>query len=494
MPATPVFFQKFHPLPLAICTGLAVLAAYFHLNEDLWNDEIYTLQSFVFKGLTTVLTDYHVPNNHILSNVLHWAWVKLPGFNKLDAVLDQAWKIRLLPALLSLGTIAVLWRTGDRAWGRAGAWITILLLLTGITFEHFAFQVRGYPLSMLAAAGLLQAAFLFLENPQMSRGQWFAVAGLGAALLYTIPSNLYLLLAAGAMAPIAKGLPARENRTANLQWISALLAGAALAVVLYWPVFGQVSNNDYIAAAGAFRKVHAQNPMDVLTQFFSWRWLMLPVLGWGAHKACAATGLPRRRFVLLGGVLVLPFLLSAIRGDDAPLRAYAVLLPAFVLLLALCWHSAAEGLSIGRRTALNVGMGLICLFGFGYAEYEVRVKLRHGMDEVVRYQELNYNYYADYYEPNLEFDLFQQRYPGQTLVLETAEPYDQPVYLDRKGMRFVPLDSIEAYLQHEVTVYVSTRNPRSFMREMGKLHDPSWNCSCMQPMVRYPRVVVCKKK
>ena len=39
-----------------------------HINLDFWNDEIYTLKHFVFAPITTTLSDYHVPNNHIFFN------------------------------------------------------------------------------------------------------------------------------------------------------------------------------------------------------------------------------------------------------------------------------------------------------------------------------------------------------------------------------------------------------------------------------------------
>ena len=76
-------------LILGLCAAMFGYMAWIRGNEALWNDEIYTLQYFVLKGLPSVLTDYHVPNNHILSNILHWGWLKLLGIQEIGSLLDH---------------------------------------------------------------------------------------------------------------------------------------------------------------------------------------------------------------------------------------------------------------------------------------------------------------------------------------------------------------------------------------------------------------------
>jgi len=480
--------------PAAACLLLAALAAYLHGNEDLWNDEIYTLQFFVFKGFSTIVTDYHVPNNHILANILHWAWTGLFGLNEGD-LLDTAWKIRLLPGLLSAGTALVLWRTGRRFWGSTGAWVAVLLLLSGITFQCFAFGVRGYPLSLLIASGLLYSALLFLEKNRLSLPHAIGMAAGTAALLYTIPSNLYFIAALGVMAALAKGWKSRDQRLAIVQLELALLAGIALAVGLYAPVLGKVLHNEYVEAGAAMRAEHWQNAGRVLTQFFSWRFLLLPLLLFGWWKAGSIDPLRRKQVIFLAGVLLLPFLFSALRGDNAPMRTYLIGLPAFVLLCTAGWISALERPAVPaavRRWGMMLA-GVYCLAAYVYSIQEARQKLEKGLVELRRDQELNYNYYEDFYAPNREFDQFHRQFPNQTLILETTEPFDLPVYLAHKQQRFVPLDSIQDYIMRERTIYVSTRYPRNFIREMEKLQ-PAWGCSYLQGEVRYPRVVVCKRR
>ncbi len=486
--------NRFLTLGLSLCCLiLAGLAVYLHGNEDLWNDEIYSLQFFVFKGPATIVADYHVPNNHILANLSHWAWVSLFGLNEGD-LLDSAWKIRLLPGLLSAGTAVVLWWTGWRFWGPTGAWLAVLLLLSGITFQSFAFGVRGYPLTLLIASGLLYGALLFLEKNRLSILQALGIMAGTAALLYTIPSNLYFVAAIGVMFTLAKGWQSRDQRIAMVQFDLALLAGLLLAVGLYMPVLDNVLHNEYVETGAPLRAEHWQNTAQVLAQFFSWRFLLAPLFLYGWWKAGSIAPLHRKQVILLSGVLLLPFLFSALRGDSAPMRAYLVGLPAFVLLCTIGLVNALRTTGTGARRWILFLAGGYCVLAYAFSIREARHKLEKGMVEIQRDQELNYNYYQHFYAPNREFDRFREEFgPNQTLILETTEPFDLPVYLAHKKQHFVSLDSIRDYIMRERTLYVSTRYPRNFIREMEKLQ-PAWRCAYLQGEVRYPRVVVCKRK
>lgn len=341
---------------------LGLAAAYWHGNEDLWNDEIYTLKSFVFKGLPTVLTDYHVPNNHILANVLHWLWVRLTGADFGDCM-DSPWRIRLLPGLLSAFTVILLVRTAARHWGAEAGFAAGLALLTGISFQAFAFQVRGYPLTLLAASGLLFFALQVLQEKVFSWKNATVVAALTAALLWAIPSNLYFVLVTALLVPLVALLSAVSDLgtttssprpTRHLFWgknfvqnpalgfAVAVLAGMVLAALLYAPVLGQMLRSQYLAGGQPFQASHWENSEKTLRHFISWRWPLLPLLLWGGYKILIHRTVRRRALLLLAGVLFLPFLISAARGDAAPMRSYLVQLPAFVLLAALGWAGFRE--------------------------------------------------------------------------------------------------------------------------------------------------------
>lgn len=477
-----------------LCLFLSAAALWFHAGEPLWNDEIYTLQQFVFKGFGTVLTDYHVPNNHILANIFHWLWIKLTATNELGALLDQPWRIRLLPLLFSAATLWLVFRAGQLIGGRPAGWLAVLLLLSGIAFQAYAFQVRGYVLSMTASAAVSALALQWAAGKPLTRLQQAGLAMASAALLYTLPSNLYYWAAAVGGVVLAQLIFVREEglRPA-FSFAGLLMAGALLAFICYQPVILQMQNSEYFATGPVFQGEHFRKSGLVLSHFFSGRWLLLPVVMAGAYFAWQKGGGARKQIAWLLPVLILPFLFSALRGDLPPERIYLALLPVFALTLAVTVYYAFDKMPAPRKATAYGALLLYCAFMYGYGVYQVRQFLRNGMDQSNHYYPgLNHNYYQHYYNPNAEYDLFRKKFgPDKVLILESSEEHDMPVYLRHKKQLFVPLDSIESYLQRRRTFYVSSNYARAFMREMSKM-GPSWNCRYLQNEPRLPRIIVCE--
>ena len=474
--------------------GLFSVALYLHGNEALWNDEIYTLREFVFKGLSAVLSDYHVPNNHILANVLHWAWLKVTGARELGVLLDAAWRIRLWPALLAGPTAWLVFRAGKQIGGMPAGWLAVFFLLTGVTFQQFAFQIRGYPLGMLAAGGFLMLTLQWTAEQQLGRWQYVGLAAAVAALLYAVPFNVYVVAAVCVAAlPAMKAVLRARGKTPVLAWLGAVAGGGLLAAALYLPVWSQVTSNEYVATGKAFQKLHLDNALLVVRHFMSWRWLLAPVFlagAWYAWKQHTS----RQQLILLAGALVLPFFFSALRGDTPPERIYSVLLPVFALLLTAGIEPLLRRLPAKTAGPAYVGILLYGLLTYGLSIYFVRQQLRRGLEGTTRYQDLNYNYYQHFYDPNREFDLFRSQFGGGTvLILESTDEHDLPVYLAHKRQAFVPLDSIDAYLRRRQPMYVSSNFPKAFMREMSKM-TPAWSCRYLQPQIRCPRIVVCEPR
>lgn len=130
-----------------------------------------------------------------------------------------------------------------------------------------------------------------------------------------------------------------------------------------------------------------------------------------------------------------------------------------------------------------------CLLGYVYSVYDVRKRLAQGLHDGWRYQDLNYNYYQHFYAPNREFDFFQKNWPNQALIVENSEPHDIPDYARHRGIVTAPIDSMLRSAQTGDTLFFSVRDGQRFVNGMA----PDWNCSCLQPELRYPRVVVCVK-
>lgn len=487
----PLILQRITAL---LCLVLIAAALYFHFGEPLWNDEIYTLQTFVLKGFGVTLTDYHVPNNHILANLLYGLWLQVSAVSDLGVLLDHPWRIRLMPAVFSGLTLWYVFQAGKQLGDRSTGWLALVLLLSGITFQAYAFQVRGYALTMAASAALAAGCLQWAAGKPFSRLQQVGLGLSAAVLLYTLPSNLYAWAAAFGGLVLAQIWTARTEGMKPL-WpmILTLSAGALLAFLCYQPVLQQLLGSEYFASGVSKRGEHFQQFQRVMLDFFSSRWLLAPLFLAGAYFGWQKGAGPRKQWIWLLTVLLLPFLFSTIRGDMPPDRAYLVLLPVFALALTAGIHSCVERVPASWTRPVYGLLLLYCTLSYAYGVYQVRQQLRAGLDTKDHYYPgLNKNYYQHFYDPNAEYDLFRQKYgTDKVLILESTEEHDLPVYLQHKNQAFMPLDSIESFLRRHQTVYVSSNYAKSFLQEMGKM-GPGWKCRYLQNEGRIPRVVVCE--
>ena len=158
---------------------------------EYWYDEVLTLGEFVLdprgKGLWgSVFRTYPIANNHILSTAIYWIWVRVLNFN-----LGAEQMVRLPSILFGAGTIATVichWRKwlGGRIANIGG-----ILLAISPVFTAFAYQIRGYSMSIFLATTALSGA---LELVHGKKKLGYALTCASCLLLpLVIPSNILLL-------------------------------------------------------------------------------------------------------------------------------------------------------------------------------------------------------------------------------------------------------------------------------------------------------------
>ena len=158
---------------------------------EYWYDEVLTLGEFVLdprgKGLWgSVFRTYPIANNHILSTAIYWIWVRVLNFN-----LGAEQMVRLPSLLFGAGTIAIImchWRK----WldGRIANIGGILLAISPI-FTAYAYQIRGYSLSIFLATAALSGALELVHGKTKSGLTLTCTTSLLLPLV--IPSNILFL-------------------------------------------------------------------------------------------------------------------------------------------------------------------------------------------------------------------------------------------------------------------------------------------------------------
>lgn len=88
----PTKVDAFSLAALILIIGLAVISRLVHINDGMNHDEAYTFVVFSSTSLFNIVTNYHLPNNHILNSLLIFFSTHLFGI--------QPWAVRL-PALIA---------------------------------------------------------------------------------------------------------------------------------------------------------------------------------------------------------------------------------------------------------------------------------------------------------------------------------------------------------------------------------------------------------
>lgn len=200
--------------------------------SEYWYDEVITLGDYVISrpeyGIwNSVFRSYPVANNHILSSAVYWCWVRVLNFG---IVAEQL--VRLPSILFGGGLIAIVvchWRKwlGDRIANLGG-----LALAISPVFTAYAYQIRGYSLSMLLAGAALSGILEYTDGNKKP-GQLLLCASC-ILLPLVIPSNMLfvpvLLITLAFACPVWKSC---------LQAVIPPMLCAALGTSYYFTIWEQ---------------------------------------------------------------------------------------------------------------------------------------------------------------------------------------------------------------------------------------------------------------
>lgn len=206
-------------LAVIIITIAGALLRLAQLRQPLTYDEVYNYVWFVHGGFLNAISNYHVPNNHILQTLLSWASVSVFGFSL---------PVFRLPALIAgVLCIPATYRVGSRLYNPGTGLLAAAALVMSDSAIFYATQARGYSLQWLFVLMLVDQA-IRLKTRGVTLGAWrgYILGALGA--LWVLPSSI------SAIAAIAGWLlvSSRWKR----QTLFAHLYIGAFTIVLYAPV------------------------------------------------------------------------------------------------------------------------------------------------------------------------------------------------------------------------------------------------------------------
>ena len=220
-----------HRIALLAVAALAVVIRVYHLNQAIRYDEAWTYLLYASQPLSTALSDYSAPNNHVFHSVLAWISTRLLG--------AAPWTLRLPALVAGLGLVLAVYLAARRLAGREAGIVAMALAASSPILVLYSTNARGYVMICLAFMVLLLLASAILERDEPEL--WVAYGVVIALGLHTAPVMLYPAAAAtiwmGLETHRAGGLPAVRRVLPRL--IAAGLIALTITLAAYAPVIAR---------------------------------------------------------------------------------------------------------------------------------------------------------------------------------------------------------------------------------------------------------------
>lgn len=117
-------------------TVLGLALRLWHINTDLWLDEIMTLVEYMRMPPFDAVGGFHAPNQHFLNSFLGSISIRLFG--------ESAWSVRLPAMLFGVATIPVFYRLASLVTKQRETIFSTLVLTVSYHHVWFSQNARGY--------------------------------------------------------------------------------------------------------------------------------------------------------------------------------------------------------------------------------------------------------------------------------------------------------------------------------------------------------------
>lgn len=245
-------------LLLILLTCIGAVLRVIGLNQQMWFDELLTVDLTLRIPMSELLVSYPTDNQHPLYSVL----AKL----SVDAFGESPWAVRLPSLLFGTMSIPVLYMVGAKITSRAEGLAAAAMLAFSYHHIWFSQNARGYTGLMLAT--LLATWFYLRGQEQTKRWPWVAYAFTVALGAYCHLTMIFVAVS-HAMITVGGALLARIRRQPLTPFIApslAIIGSGLLTILMYAPLM-----DDLLAFFGQGREA-------VTYEWMSLRWAISETL------------------------------------------------------------------------------------------------------------------------------------------------------------------------------------------------------------------------
>mgnify|MGYP005626764457 CR=1 FL=1 len=242
------FLQKSDLIFLLVLMLIGTFLRISITNRPISHDEGYTFVNFIYPGLKTLTTDYHLPNNHILYSIFAYFSIRFFG--------NSPWAFRFPALLAGIFLISVSYFAARQYFNRLAGLLLAGIVATFPVFLLYSSSARGYAQFALLSTLLWFFASILLEKKNLFL--WLLFIFSAAAGFYTIPIMLYPYTAIMVWLFFSWFFDEHSNEYTKGKFLKYLffsgLFVVMLVIMLYLPVFiktgfGTVFNSDTVQQA-----------------------------------------------------------------------------------------------------------------------------------------------------------------------------------------------------------------------------------------------------
>ncbi|OAB81813.1 glycosyltransferase family protein [Cochleicola gelatinilyticus] len=443
-----------------------VIWGFRYINYDLWYDEVYSLEHFALTEFDTTMYYYPAPNNHIFFNLTSQLISRIFQYRDIFVASDHVYIFRALQVLVTMATgyYGVLFL--KRFFNFRNNYLLLVILFTTIPFMNFSLQLRGYNMSSLFTIMLLYYAWRYLKEQKRYQLMFIGLSVL--LLLYTIPSNLYVVASVGLLVLVEGWYRFRRKEQPDIKHsIYALVSiaiGILIAFMLYFPILEDVIFNKYSSreAYGWFHSFFLL--LKSIPAFTSNRYLLVLLIVPGVfYFFTRSTSEEKQTTYGLITFFVLPFFLSFIHQKAPFARVFITQAPIFALLVTIFILYYTERLKKPIvANILWVATSVYCIFMLVFEMNRNDAIIAEEQHDAVQLnQGLYRNFYlADFFEQDKTIQYLKGVYKDAPVVFYDQEDRESTaMYLRKYDISFQKIDAIEdlsEFIKTHKEVYVLT--------------------------------------
>lgn len=165
-------------------TAISLVAIFTRLafvNRPFQHDEAYTFEAFAVRPFFKIITDYSLPNNHVLHTILVRISYLLFG--------DSPLAVRLPALAAGVLMVPATYFVAGRLYTRSTAILSAALVAAAPVLIGFSTDARGYTLLALITLGVFALGIYVKQH--RNRFAWLLLSVLSALGFYTLPIMLY---------------------------------------------------------------------------------------------------------------------------------------------------------------------------------------------------------------------------------------------------------------------------------------------------------------